>query len=101
MDTNIELISRAAQAKDILEHPFFIEATAALKEAVMTEWKISGGDPKAAERLFLLHHLTNKFEGIFQSAIENGVVAKHMLDVEEDAKTMNQTNQIRANTGIV
>lgn len=67
--------SRAAQARELLEHPLIVESLAALETEVMETWKktsLNGAGRDDRERLFLILKAAQKFKAHLTSHVETG-----------------------------
>ncbi len=66
-------LSRAAQARELLEHPLLVEALEAFEKEVIAEWKKSPArDQEGRERLFLMLKASDKFRSCLESMVTTG-----------------------------
>lgn len=66
-------LSRAAQARELLEHPLLVEALEAFEKEVIAEWKKSPArDQEGREKLFLMLKAQEKFKQCLTSMVTTG-----------------------------
>ena len=81
--TNEQEVQRAIEASQVLGNPAYVEAMAALKEQIFTEWKkCPVRDAEGQLILLQLAKLADKFDGMLTGMLESGKMAQHKLDID-------------------
>lgn len=82
--TDDQQVTRAIEAKQVLENQAFRGAMDALKEQIIDQWKTCPVRDKEGQLLLLqLAKLSDKFESILVGMIETGKLAQHKIDVDQ------------------
>ncbi len=69
----------------MLDNPAFQEAMFQLKDAVIQQWKDCPVRDREGQLLLLqLVKLTDKFEGLLTSMVENGKLAQHRINLDRE-----------------
>lgn len=72
---------RGDQAKALLEHPLLVEAFDTIERELIEAWKNSPvRDAEGREKIHMSMCLLQKLKAQIQEAVENGKVAKSMLE---------------------
>ena len=83
MNEKFEVL-RGREASTVLENEAFKTAMAAMKTAVLDQWKSCPIRDREGQVLLLqLAKLTDKFESILVGMVENGKLAQSKLDLNE------------------
>ena len=82
--TDNQIVQQGIDANQVLENVAFKTAFAALREAVVSQWKdCPVRDKEGALLLLQLAKLTDKFEGIFVGLVEQGKMVQHKIDLDD------------------
>lgn len=86
-------LSRAAQARELLEHPLIVEALDAFEKEVIAEWKRSPvRDQEGRERLFLMLKAQEKFRSHLVSMVTTGrLISLHPTAAERLRQAVGQS----------
>lgn len=75
-----EQISRATEARNLLENPLLAEAFQTIKDEVIEQWqKAPAHDVAGREKLWLTLKLLDKLQGTLRQTVEQGKVAQATL----------------------
>lgn len=75
-----EQVSRAEQARTLLEHPLLVQAFQSMKDEVIEQWqKAPAHDVAGREKLWLTLKLLDKLQGSLRQTVETGKVARKSL----------------------
>lgn len=80
-------LSRADQAKELISHPLYQEAIAAMEAAMFEEFKNTKLDkPELRHELWQRMQLMKQFQAKFEHILKNGEKAKETLTLLERGK---------------
>lgn len=75
-----EQVTRADEARTLLEHPLLAQAFQSMKDEVIEQWqKAPAHDVAGREKLWLTLKLLDKLQGTLRQTVETGKVARKSL----------------------